>query len=186
MRCFLAARLSEAAIDALLDLQENLPGANWSPPENLHLTLVFLGEQPRRVLEDLDAALLDVKAAPFELTLRGVGAFGGRDARLVYAGVDESAPLRRLQAKLETAARDAEIDIESRKYTPHVTLARWARRGVAADRLARYIEQHGLFHAPAFTVDSYGLYRSELGRGGPHYELLASYPLHRSSADASA
>lgn len=177
MRCFLAIRPPEATIDALLDLQEGLPGANWSPPENVHLTLVFLGEQPRRALEDLHAALLKIDFAPFELTLKGVGAFGGRDARLAYADVSDSAPLRRLQSKLEVAARQAEMEVETRKYTPHVTIARWGRGAVSADRLAAYIEQRSLFAAPPFRVEAFGLYRSDLGRGGPHYELLAEYPL---------
>ncbi|MCI4663556.1 MAG: RNA 2',3'-cyclic phosphodiesterase [Neomegalonema sp.] len=183
MRCFLAIKPPENVVDALLDLQEGLPGANWSPAENIHLTLLFLGDQPRRALEDLDASLLQVDVAPFELGLRAVGAFGGRDARLVFAGVRESPELRRLQTKLDVAARQAEMEIETRKYAPHVTLARWGRwgrGGVASDQLAGYIERHSLFAAPDFEVESFGLYRSELGRGGAHYELLADYPLrHR-------
>ncbi len=177
MRSFLALTPPEETIEALLDLQEGLPGANWAPPENLHLTLVFLGDQPRRTLEDLDAALLKVDAEPFELTLSGVGSFGGRDARLVFAGVAESAPLRRLQGKLATAARQAEIEIETRRFAPHVTLARWGKGAVSAERLAAYVQANSLFAAAPFTVESFGLFRSELGRSGANYDLLAEYPL---------
>lgn len=179
MRCFLALTPSDEVLDALCDLQEGLPGANWAPEENLHLTLVFLGDQPRRALEDLDAALLQIKETPFELTLSGVGAFGGRDARLVYAGVSESPALRRLQAKTETAARHAEIEVEGRRYTPHVTLARWGRGRVSEAELARYMALHSLFSAGPFEIDRFALFRSELSRGGPHYERIADYELQR-------
>lgn len=177
MRSFLALTPSEAAIDAILDIQEGMPGAHWAPPENLHLTLLFLGDQPRRALEDLDAALLKVDAAPFDLALQGVGAFGGRDARLVFAGVAESEPLRRLQAKLVGAARSAEMEVDHRRFSPHVTLARWGRNAVSAERLAAYIQARSLFRTEPFEVARFGLFRSELGRGGAHYDLMAEYEL---------
>lgn len=185
MRCFLAIKPDEAAIDALLDLQEGLPGANWMSDENIHLTLVFLGDQPRRALEDLDAALLDVRSEPFDLELRGVGTFGGRDARLVFAGVAESEALRRLQSKLVVATEAAEIEPERRRYAPHVTLARWGRGGVGRDQLAAYIARHALFAAAPFRVAEFGLFKSELGRGGAHYEQLAAYPLTVLGASAA-
>lgn len=177
MRSFLAVTPPEWAVDALLDLQEGLPGANWTPAENLHLTLVFLGDQHRRTLEDLDAALLGVDAAPFELTLSGLGAFGGRDPRLLYADVVESPPLRLLQAKVATAARRAEIALDGRRYAPHVTLARWGRGRVSAERLGAYLRAQSLFSAAPFEVSRFGLYRSELGRDQAHHELMAEYPL---------
>lgn len=181
MRTFLAITPPEEVRDSLIDLQEGLLGANWSSEENLHLTLLFLGEQPRRALEDLDAALLQVAAAPFDLRLEGVGVFGGRDARLVFAGVADSPALLRLQSKIAIAAQRAEIEVDSRKYAPHVTLARWGRGRVSAEALAAYLSAHNLFASEAFTVSSYALYRSELSRSGAHYELLAEYPLHGAS-----
>lgn len=180
MRAFLAIRIPEPTIDRLMDLQTDLRGAHWSPDENLHLTLVFLGVQTRRTLEDLDAELIALREPAFDVVLEGVGAFGGRDARLVYAGVRENPSLRHLQSKTATAARLAEIDIERRKYLPHVTVGRLGRGAVAPEALERWITSHALFEAAPFRAEAFGLFRSDLTPDGPRYELLADYPLKES------
>ncbi len=177
IRSFLAIPIPEAIADRLMDLQDNIHGAHWSPDDNLHLTLVFLGAQNRRTLEDLDAALIALREEAFDITLSGVGAFGGRESRLVYAGVQENPALRRLQAKTATAASQAEIEFERRKYAPHVTVGRLNRRSVAPEEIESWIASNALFEADPFRVEAFGLYRSDFTRDGPRYEQLAEYPL---------
>lgn len=177
IRSFLAIPLPSDMTDALDDIQTGLPGVNWAPEENLHLTLAFLGEQPRPLLEDLDAGLLRLAGAGFALTLRGVGAFGGAKPRLIYAGVAESEPLRRLQAKVATAVRGAGVDLAGRRYAPHVTLARFAPGRVRAEAVQAYLAAQAMFEAGPFDVSAFHLYRSDLGRDGARYETLARYPL---------
>ncbi|MBX2856240.1 MAG: RNA 2',3'-cyclic phosphodiesterase, partial [Rhodobacteraceae bacterium] len=160
IRAFLAIPLPDEIKDALDEAQDDLRGANWVPPENLHLTLSFLGDQTRRTLEDLDALLMPLTQPRFELEIAGVSHFGGRDPRLCYAGLRDSLDLRRLQAKVEQAARDAGIAIEDRRYTPHVTLARWARREVTAERLQDWVERNNLLQAGPFTVESLSPHRT--------------------------
>lgn len=177
IRSFAAIAMPERIAEALDDLQEGLAGAHWTPAENLHLTLVFLGEQPPRALEDFDAALLGLRHPGFELRLSGVDAFGRKDARVVFAGVAPSPPLLALQAKVAVAARQADIAIESRKYAPHVTIARLARGAVRPDRLQAYLAARNLFETEPFAVEEVTLYRSTLTRDGPIYEQMAVYPL---------
>ncbi len=98
-------RPPEEIVDRLMDLQTDLRDVHWTPADNLHLTLVFLGAHPGPVLSDVDAALLEIDTPAFELTLAGVGALGGRDARVVYAGVRENATLRQLHAKAAPISR---------------------------------------------------------------------------------
>ncbi|MEL6284437.1 MAG: RNA 2',3'-cyclic phosphodiesterase [Pseudomonadota bacterium] len=181
IRCFLAIAIPEEIADAIDDIQNGLRNANWVPAENLHITLSFLGDLDRHQLGDLDAVLSKLTAPRVSLTLAGVGSFGGRDPRLVFANVAENADLRRLQAKVETAVQSAEIEIETRRYTPHVTLARWRRGEVRWPEMRPYVEAHNLFRSNVFDVDAYHLYRSELGRHGPSYEIMASYPLAHST-----
>ncbi len=176
IRSFLAIAIPEEIADEIADIQEALPGAFWTSPENLHLTVSFLGEQPPRTLEDLDAALA---AAPprenFSLTLAGVGTFGA-DARVAFAGVEAPDALLRLRASVERAARSLDIETDARKYAPHVTLARWRRREVSPDRLAAWIQANNLFRSGPFDADALTLFRSTLTRSGPVYEPMAEYP----------
>ena len=76
MRSFIAITLPEAIVEQLEDLQDGLRGATWSVSETFHITLAFLGDQPRRTLEDLDSHLIALDAPAFDLTLTGVGVFG--------------------------------------------------------------------------------------------------------------
>lgn len=178
IRAFVAIAPPEEARDALSDIQTGLPRVSWTPEENLHLTLLFVGAQPRRALEDFDAGLAGIRVPPFELELKGVGAFGKREAaRALFAGLAESAPLRRLQAKVAGAARDAGLSFDERRFAPHVTLARLRGGDATPSALAAYAARHALFEAPPFLVESFALIRSDLSRTGARYETMAEYPL---------
>lgn len=177
IRAFAALALPEPVRFDLALLQQGLPVPRPVPPENLHLTLVFLGEIPASVLADVDLAFGAVRAAAFPLTLSGLDLFGGAKARMVYAGVSASPALAHLQAKVETAARNAGVAVPARRFLPHVTLARLPERLESRERLERAVAMRGGYAGPTFEVDAFHLYRSHLGRGGSVYEELAAYPL---------
>jgi 2'-5' RNA ligase len=177
IRAFAAVALPEAVRFDLMLLQQGLPLPRPIPPENLHVTLVFLGELPDRVLADVDLAFRAVRAPGFDLALKGVGMFGGGKPRAVYAGVAAAPALAHLQAKLETAARGAGLELPVRRYLPHVTLARLPERLEGRERLERAVAGRASYAAPAFRVGDFRLYRSHLTRGGSIYEELAAYPL---------
>lgn len=177
IRAFVAIRPPEDVIDRLIGLQAGAPG-RVSPPENLHLTLAFLGEIPSLRLRDADAALAALKAPHFTLQLDGVGLFGGRKPRILYAGVRTEPALTALHAKVAQAAREAGIALESRRYTPHVTLARLGGRGEESRKAERYVADRSAFQSAAFDVTEFGLYRSDLRPGGPVYAQLSVYPLY--------
>lgn len=177
IRSFAAIAMPEPIAEALDDLQEGLAGVHWTPAENLHLTLAFLGEQTPRALEDLDAALLGLRHPRFDLRLSGVDAFGRKDARVVFAGVAPCPSLLSLQSKVAVAARGADIALETRKYAPHVTIARLSRGAVRPERLQAYLAAHNLFETAPFAVEEITLFRSTLTRDGPIYEPMAVYPL---------
>lgn len=176
IRLFVALDFPPEVRERLAGLQGGVPGARWSEPGTLHLTLRFIGEVPEDQAHDIDAALAEVEASAFPLTLDGVGSFGhGRGARVLWAGVERNEALTRLAAKVESALVRAGLPAEERKFTPHVTLARL--RDANAERVARFLSERGFFRAGPFPVDHVTLYRSHLGKGGSVYEPLASYPL---------
>ena len=176
IRLFAAVQAPPEIAEGLQRRQQGLPGARWSPAENLHVTLRFFGEVTETTAADLDAELGAVPGAPFDLELAGVGAFGeGREVRAVWAGVSESAPLRVLAGRCEAAARRAGLAPETRAYRPHVTLAYLKRPDPA--RVAAWIQGCNMLRSPPFRVSGFGLYSSWPSKEGSRYELERDYPL---------
>jgi 2'-5' RNA ligase len=176
IRLFAALPVPFDIAEGLARRQQGLPGARWTPAENLHLTLRFYGEVSEVVAADLDAALATVVMDGFEVALQGAGAFGDADrVRAVWAGVADSAPLHRLAAKCETAARRCGLTPEARVYRPHVTLA-YLKRSVEP-RAAAWVQGHNLLRSPPWRVRAFGLYSSWLSAEGSRYELERTYPL---------
>ena len=166
IRAFAAIALPEAVRFELMLVGHGLPAPKPVPPENLHLTLVFLGELPEPVVADIDVAFVAVRAPGFEIGFSGLGLFGGAKPRVAFAAIAESPALRHLQAKVETAARSAGMDEPARRYAPHVTLARLPERGVDRARIERAVALRPGPVAPGFRVEDFRLYRSRLGSAG--------------------
>ncbi|MFC2968955.1 RNA 2',3'-cyclic phosphodiesterase [Acidimangrovimonas pyrenivorans] len=176
-RAFAAISLPEAQRSALAALQLMLPLPRRVPEENLHLTLVFLGDLDDAGLEAVHEAFCAVEGAPFELTLSGVGLFGGARPRVAWAGVAPSPELLALQARIAAAARRAGAEPDHRRYTPHVTLARFAPGAVEAPRLEHAVVQVADFRSGPFSVMDFVLYESRLSPKGAHHRALVHYPL---------
>lgn len=177
IRAFVALDLPEPVRVELQFLGFGLGLAAPVPPENLHLTLVFLGEVPEPVLEDAHTGFGRLRAPAFDLTLAGIGMFGGARPRSVHVGVRDAAPLRHLQAKVASAAREAGIALDARRFTPHVTLERLRAQHPDIPRIAAAVAARGGFALPPFRVSDFRLVRSRLRAGGSVYEDLAAYPL---------
>ena len=176
IRLFVGLGLPEPLRETLSMMERGIPGARWIEADNYHVTLRFIGEVAEDLAEDIDAALAAVRAQPFTLSLAGVGHFGKlRKARSVWAGVEASEPLNHLQARVESAIVRAGNAPEERRFKPHVTLARI--KGETGHHLANFLSEHGDFRAPAFVVDAFHLYESQLTRHGPVYRSLRSYAL---------
>ncbi|MGE3143213.1 MAG: RNA 2',3'-cyclic phosphodiesterase [Hyphomonadaceae bacterium] len=178
LRLFAALTLPDDVADRLIALQKGVPGARWRPRENLHLTLRFFGEVQEPVAEELDIALEHAarNTKPFSLRLTGAGAFGGADPHALIMRAEAHPQLLKLAADCERAARRTGLAPESRKFTPHVTLAYLARAELA--RVQAFERAHALFPAPPFMVAEMGLYSSWQKQNAPNlYRLEASYPL---------
>lgn len=181
VRLFVAIGLPDQIRATLALMCSGLEGARWVPAENMHVTLRFIGHVSDDRVSDIDWALRRVSAPAFSVTLKGIGHFGDKSPDAVWVGVEERAPLAHLAQKVDRAVVSAGLDPESRKYIPHVTLARFNRR--AKPRLAEFEAQYGLFSAGPFDVTGFTLFESIMGNQGPHYEELAYYPLDPSQQD---
>ena len=107
--------------------------------------------------------------------LNGIGSFGGRKPRAIFAGIAPSDALDTLQRANEHAAREAGLPPEGRNFTPHVTLARLRR--ARADAVAAYLECQGGIAAEPFMVSRFVLYSSRNSVGGGPYVVEAAYDL---------
>ena len=178
-RLFIGIRPPEPVRDALLDTMEALEGARWIDEDNLHLTLRFVGEVERPAANDLAEALGRIEWPRFDLRIEGVGAFD-RNSRhhswphAVWARVPPTDALEGLRQKVERACDVAGLGRETRRFTPHVSLARLNRStGEIGDWLAAW----GDLAAGPWAVDEFVLFESHLGHTGAHYEEVVRYPL---------
>jgi 2'-5' RNA ligase len=176
IRLFVGIPLPGNVRQQLNSFASGLQGAHWISPENMHLTLRFIGEVDEVEAGHINDALAAIHCAGFEVSLSGIEAFGrGHMVHTIWAAVSAGPALNHLQGKVERAIVLSGLQPERRKFTPHVTLAqvRKSPKGKATDWLA----DHGGFKTPPFGIDEFVLFRSHLGRNGAHYETLAAYPL---------
>jgi len=146
----------------------------WAADEHWHITLAFLGEVTDWKTEELGERLERAakRQKPFELQLRGAGAFPGvPDARVLYAGVrDDTESLKHLSMTTKAAANRAGVTVEGRKFTPHLTLAR-LRRPIDATRWVRIFD---VYDGPSWTAGSLQLIESRVGEGPGHSAAYAT------------
>ena len=183
MRLFVGVLLPESIQDRLAMVRSGLPGARWVEPRSMHVTLRFIGETDGGTAEDIDAALSGLRCPAFDMRLSGVGTFGSdRKVRTLWAGVERSETLMRLQAKVEQALIRVGLKPDGHKYTPHVTLARF--KTDPGPRLGAFLEASNFFAAGPFPIAGFTLFQSHLSGEGPHYVSLADYPLEAAAFDA--
>lgn len=176
MRLFVALALPDGIVARLNVMCSGIPGARWVEPENMHITLRFIGEVDEPVAEEINFNLSRIDARSFDIELNGLGTFGqGPKAHALWVGVPLTPELGQLQKKVDTAVVRAGVEREERKFTPHVTLARMNKP--ESGRLQSFIEGNNLFRAGPFTVEQFSLYESLTGNGGPVYTVLEDYPL---------
>jgi len=174
-RLFVAIRPPRPIREQLLSIMGGVSGARWQADDQLHLTLRFIGNVDARMADDIHAALGSVRQPPFALEIRGVGTFSRRsEPHALWAGVAPIEPLRDLHKKVDQACQRAGLEPERRAYHPHITLARLNR---SAGSVTEFIKSAGGFFTPAFTVDSFALFESELTPQGAVYSIVERYPL---------
>jgi len=174
-RLFAALALPPALRTTLSFLRSGIPGARWVEPEALHITLRFIGEVDGHTESDVLGALQMIRARAITVGIEGVGQFGDKKPHALWAGVKPAEPLARLAAKIEQTLQRAGLPPETRRYTPHITLARLKDSTPA--RVAQFLAENNLFRAEPFTATEFVLYSSHLGRQGAHYRVEAAFPL---------
>ena len=176
-RLFLGLDLPDEIDRDIQLMSGGVQGARWQTPEQLHLTLHFLGEVDGGTARRLTAALDRLHAPAFELELCGAGVFPPRgQPRVLWLGVEPPDPVSLLHQRCARILDELRLDRERRKFAPHVTIAR-LRRDVDAPAAARWVLDHALYRSPRFTVDHVRLYSSITSHRGAKYTTEAIYEL---------
>ena len=173
MRLFIAINFSDMVMNALCEtvseLRDVARKGRFPLRENLHLTLVFIGESER--VDDILDVMEDVAAEaflePIDITLSGAGVFPGRGGDLHWVGVENTPALSRLARRLSEELREEDFRIEKRRFTPHITIGRQVVLGACADIKV---------HPASMKADHISLMRSDRAGGRPVYTEIAAVP----------
>lgn len=183
IRTFIALELPEELKKSLGRLQatlrERVPGVKWVRPDNLHLTLKFLGDTSPASIAPVGQALERLAAGrpPFSFDAAGIGAFpNSRNPKVLWAGLQAGEGLGRFHGELEAALAGLGFAREERPFAPHLTLGR-LRDGRARKALAGLLEQYGAERFGRFAADRLVFFKSDLRPSGPVYEALKSITL---------
>jgi 2'-5' RNA ligase len=185
IRSFLAFDLPAEMRDSVSllssELKPLLPRARWVRAENIHLTIVFLGEVPESSIEGIAGVAKSVcdRYGAFDMALRGVGVFSGiRNPRVLWIGLQTD--LERIsyfRNALQRELRPFGIQEEKRSFRPHLTVCRFRKGAKGGEPLAKIISEYKEFSASFCRVERLFLFKSELTPKGSIYTELAQWPL---------
>src|SRR6476646_8858677 len=129
-------------------------------------------------MRDLEEELSDIAGPRFPVAIAGVEQFSsGKQPKALVALVAKSDRLDWLQQKVSTVARNCGIEVERRKFRPHVTLARFSSGAETGHHLAQFMASHSTFRAGPWVADHFALYSSRGSRSGSIYTEEAVYGL---------
>lgn len=160
MRLFIAIQFNKEMADALVALQGDLQfcgvHGSYTRPEDLHLTLAFIGEypDPEKVMDALKA----VRFSPFDISLD----MPGRFSDLWWAGITDTAPLKAVVRRIRRALSEADIPFDKKRFKPHVTLIRRSKTDGAPPECL-FVE------SVSMRVRRISLMRSDRGKHGMIY-----------------
>ncbi len=180
IRTFIAVEISKAirrrAVDLIHRLDKSGASVNWVPPENMHLTLKFLGNVHNRELSTVcDALETTVWEMPdFSIQCHGAGVFPRPERpRTVWMGVGQGRDeLIRLQGLVEKALEPFRFRREQRRFTPHLTIGRVQGGSPNLDDLAERIAKCEDYEAGETIVSEVVVFSSEIKRGAPEYNVI--------------
>ncbi len=179
LRLFIALDLPARHQQAAAAVAAEVRGVRCTKPEQLHVTLRFLGDTPSERLADLRDRLARVEGAPFRLALHGAGVFPpqGRRVNVLWLGLAPAGPVLALKEEIDRFldAPPAPYPKEEREFRPHLTLGRFTHR--PEDSLTRFLEANRGFRSDEWQVDGFRLYQSTLLPSGARHDVVAAYPL---------
>jgi len=190
MRLFVALEPNVKVVANLTELVRRLrPVApiRWVRPQNMHVTLKYIGDWREDRLEAVLRALGEVRSTmPLNVPLAGLGFFPSVNApRVFWVGAEPTAPLRQLASSVDAVLQPLGIAPEVRPYFPHLTLGR-VLDGDSLDELHQAVEDLPSRDFGTITPDRFVLFESSVTADGPVYRKVAEFPLAGVAPEAVA
>jgi len=178
-RLFLALTPPAAVRAVVAGLQTPLRNVRWTPTEQLHITLRFLGDVTPELRDILINRLSTIRVEPFPLPVEGTGLFPQRGLpRVLWVGVGSGHPrLHQLRQRIDDALLATDVHVDLHTFHPHFTVGRCTETATSA--VNAWARSHRDFAGPLFQVDSFDLYASEPRPTGSEYRLVTRFPLER-------
>ena len=175
-RLFIAIDFPPPIPDRLAAIRVEMPGVKWTPADQFHLTLNFIGEVERDAMEKIKNALKAVGMTEFSLTLRNTGFFPNkRRPSVFWLGLEENPRLNQVKTAVDQVLVPLGFPPEARKFVPHLTLAR-LKRETPANIAERLLETVKNLPPLICQIDNFYLYSSLLTETGAVHTREAAYP----------
>ena len=157
-------------------LRETGADLKFVEPQNIHVTMRFLGDISPGMVDKIHQAMTNVRFTPFSIQLRGLGVFPSLNyPRVVWAGMTEGADqLKSIFTQLEPQIRGLGFAADSYGFSPHLTIAR-VRSGANKQHLADLVTKKSDYEFGVIKADCLRLKRSVLSPKGPTYSTLREY-----------
>jgi 2'-5' RNA ligase len=183
MRCFIAIDISDDIKKSIAKVIENLgykiKGIKWVDPQNIHLTLKFLGEIDDKKINLINERLsiLSKRHSVFDVSISNVGGFPNlKNPKVLWVGINDSEKLTNLYNELENALFEIGFGKENRKFSPHLTIARIKDKR-DADLILRHIMEYKNYFFGEMKVCEIVLMKSTLKPSGAEYTKLNVFKL---------
>jgi len=179
MRCFIAVECPQEVKEKFAGIQKvirEFGEMSIVKPENMHLTLKFLGEVDDKQAGKVSNALESVQYMRYDATIRGLGVFPKPDyVRVVWAGVEDEGRTKELASIVDSIMKPLGFPAE-KDFQPHLTLAR-VKFLKDKSKLAEVIERRSNEVFGSYTVDKLLLMKSVLSPKGPEYSVVKEIKL---------
>jgi 2'-5' RNA ligase len=184
VRTFIAIELSDTAKERLSEIQKQLQqlelDVKWIEPENIHLTLRFLGDLTQKQLKSITEAMPQwvTGVPPFSIAITGLGAFPSpQKPKVIWAGVnDNSGEMSRLAEQIEQGINQCGISKADREFSPHITIGR-VKELKNISCLTETVPGYAISPALEQTISKVTLFKSTLSAQGSIYKVLTQVDL---------
>ncbi len=175
----MAFDIPEDIRDDLLDLRISSNEVNWVCWDNYHLTLKYLGDSVARQAEkDVVKKLETLRFKKIDIEIHSVDFFGSsHHPRMLYAGIEKNPELMQMQRELVSSLRALDLDLEKKKFVPHVSLGRPSKK-LGYERVAEFLKAFSTYRSGPISLDRFYLMESILGRNGAHYSILEEFLMY--------